>query len=91
MEAVILEKRYNENAAALTWEIVDDKEDIGKFELLYNEEIIAYGEEKNWSFVVGGPRNDGFIARRGSHFGSCRDCDGLGFKRAGILYCYCES
>ena len=40
MEAVILEKRYNENAAALTWEIVDDKEDIGKFELLYNEEII---------------------------------------------------
>lgn len=31
---------YNDNAAALTWEIINDKEDIGKFEILYSGKII---------------------------------------------------
>lgn len=31
---------YNDNAAALTWEIINDEEDIGKFEILYNGKTI---------------------------------------------------
>lgn len=32
--------KYNEDAAALTWEILNGKKDIGKWELLYKDELI---------------------------------------------------
>ena len=35
-----MERVYNENAAAFTWEIINDKEDIGSFEILYQGQII---------------------------------------------------
>lgn len=33
-------KIYNENAAALTWEILNNVQDIGNFEILYNGKVI---------------------------------------------------
>jgi hypothetical protein len=38
MEAALMQDRkYNENAAAFTWEIINDSEDIGSWELLYED------------------------------------------------------
>ena len=33
--------KYNEDAAALTWEILDKKADIGNWELLYKDKLIS--------------------------------------------------
>ena len=33
-------QKYNNNAAAMTWEILNDQEDIGKFEILYEGNLI---------------------------------------------------
>ena len=34
------DRKYNENAAAFTWEIINDSEDIGSWELLYEDQLI---------------------------------------------------
>lgn len=37
----MIKRDYNESAAALTWEIINDQENIGKFEILYNGKLIS--------------------------------------------------
>ena len=42
-----MEKTYNENAAALNWEIINGKQDIGLWQLWYEENVIkGYGVEE---------------------------------------------
>ena len=44
-------KKYNENAAALNWEIVNESTDIGKWKLWYlNNLIEGYGFEEFFFF-----------------------------------------